>query len=114
MPSPEVIAAGVVLAVLAIGVARLLTRPRRPQSNAFRCARCGANTRHSPRSELAWRNGAKRLFCDSCHQLWLSAQPSGPRSRAGPGIAASNRGCLGVAVLLAACPLALLVALICA
>jgi hypothetical protein len=100
--------ATIVIVALLIGVARLFARPKRPPSAKFKCARCGAVELHSERTENAWRGDTKRLFCDSCHRIWLAGQPN----RSPAFAAASNkrpsasRGCLGVAILLAVFPFA--------
>jgi hypothetical protein len=106
--TPAVIATIVTVAVV-IGLARLFVRPKRPPTAKFKCARCGTVVLHSARTENAWRGGAKRLFCDVCHRKWLSAQPAKADST-GSGRDRSlvaNRGCLGIALFLVACPFAL-------
>src|SRR6266496_4267912 len=103
--SPTAIAI-VIGVVLLVGVGRLFFRPRRPPSSTFKCARCGVVARHIDRTETAWRGGAKRLFCDSCHRLWLSAQPARDPSASplSSNALRSNRGCLSAALILLLLP----------
>jgi hypothetical protein len=107
-PMSYTLIATIAVVALLIGVVRLLIHPKRPPTAKFKCARCGAVELHSERTENAWRGGTKRLFCDSCHRIWLAGHPnqstafgaaSNRRSSAG-------RGCLGVAILLAVFPFA--------
>jgi hypothetical protein len=106
-----------IVAVVVVGaIIGLLNRPKLPPQKSFMCARCSKVAPHNDRTIEAWRRGTKALFCDSCHKIWLSAQP--PRKgSAQPQFARAtgpspNRGCLGVLVLLVACPLALIALLI--
>ena len=100
-----IVAAAVVLSVLV----KYLARPKQPPRSTFTCARCSTTTRYSDRTVEAWRNGAKRLYCDACHRKWLSAQPrtaTGPADRvvlARP----ARSGCLGASLVLVLLPLAL-------
>ena len=108
MSTDIALVAMVIAAVVAFFV-RLLLRPRQPTSASFKCARCNSISRHSKRTSEAWRRNAKQLFCDACHRKWLESQPQ--RSQGAPPgrvPASSNRGCLGVMLLLVLSPLALL------
>jgi hypothetical protein len=111
--SPATIAIIVVIVTL-VGIGSLFFRAKRPPSPTFKCARCGVVARHTDRTEQAWQGGAKRLFCDSCHRIWLSAQPARnsapPLSLRKP--LSSNRGCLSVTVILLVVPLAILVGVV--
>jgi len=53
-------------AVLAVP-AKHLARPAHPPSRTFVCARRSATGRHDGGTIEAWRDGAKRPFCDACH-----------------------------------------------
>lgn len=91
---------------VAVGVVSELLPKRKPPSLAFTCARCRKTTRHNARTEEAWRNGSKKLFCNACHQLWLQSRPQR--------ILRGRSGCLGVVVLFALLPLGALLVWICA
>jgi len=108
MPTDAALVAMVVAAIIA-GIVRFLFRPKQPPTATFKCARCSSVSRHTKRTAEAWRRDAKRLFCDSCHRKWIKSQPrqSGGASY-GPLNASSNRGCLGVMLLLALFPVALM------
>jgi hypothetical protein len=109
MPETSPTLITVVLAVIfCIVVGGLLLRPKQPPQATFKCARCGSVARHTERTIEAWRRSAKRLFCDSCHRIWLEAQPRQSNGRAyGRVPASSGRGCLGVLFVLAFFPIAL-------
>jgi hypothetical protein len=100
--------------VTLVGIGSLFFRAKRPPSPTFKCARCGVVARHTDRTEQAWRSGAKRLFCDSCHRIWLSAQPA--RNSAPPSSLlrplSANRGCLNVTVIVLIVPLVILVGVV--
>ncbi len=110
--SPGVIAA-IAAAVVVVAVIRwFISSPKLPPQRIFKCSRCSRVSPHSDRTVEAWRRGTKSLFCDSCHRLWLSAQP---RQTDSPQLSPSrafgssrNRGCLGVTLVLVAVPLAFL------
>ena len=68
----------------------LLNRPKKPKDKSFLCSRCNKIAQHDSRTIKAWNNGFIRLYCGSCHLLWLKENPynaamNGKRS-----------GCLGV------------------
>ena len=112
MPELSSLIAIIVVGLIATGVIRLVLRPKMPPTSTFRCARCSTVKPYSERTVRAWRGGAKRLFCDACHQRWLNERhPVASGSRASHRVT-GNRGCLGVAILLACAPLALLVVLL--
>jgi hypothetical protein len=98
-----------VAAVVVSALVKYLARPKQPPRATFTCARCSTTTRHSQRTVEAWRAGAKRLFCDTCHRKWLTAQPQnsnsvgGRRASAGP----ARSGCLGISLALVLVPIAL-------
>ena len=99
--------------VILAAIIRLLFRPKRPPHKSFKCTRCSIVSAHNDRTIQAWRGGAKKLFCDSCHRIWLSSQPnlhkqSRPSQGRFPGAPAKS-GCLGVTLALVICPLAILV-----
>jgi hypothetical protein len=106
-----------IVAVVVVGaIVGLLSRPKLPPQKSFKCARCSKVSLHNNRTVEAWRRGTKALFCDSCHKTWLNAQPSRTGStrpqHARAAAPSPNRGCLGVLVLLAVCPLVLVALLI--
>ena len=94
----EWIAGGVVVAFVVLGVVSQLLPKRKPPSLAFTCARCRKTARHTARTEEAWRNGSKKLFCDACHQVWLQSRPT-------QRISQGRSGCFGVVALFALLPL---------
>ena len=106
----------VALVLFALAVFWFFSRPKRPPTAGFKCARCGKAVRFSVRTEEAWRKGVKRLFCDSCHQMWLKSQPpkSATVGNASARPVATGRGCLSVTVAMLIVPIALLVAISCA
>ena len=85
------------------------TRPPKPPRRSFTCARCSTTTPHTDRTIAAWRKGTKRLFCDACHQKWLSTQPRTSETSRGRPIAVSpaKGGCLSISVVLVLVPVAL-------
>src|SRR5690349_16162519 len=113
MSQTTIIAILAVIVVL-VGLTRLLLRPKRPPSSSFKCARCGVVAGHTERTEGAWRGGAKRLFCDSCHRLWLAAQPAGAAasSQSTHRSQRTKAGCLSVTIVLVVLPLALLLTVV--
>src|SRR5215831_8006044 len=96
-----------VAALVALTV-RWLLRPKHPPTATFRCARCSVVSRHTARTSEAWRRNAKSLFCDSCHRKWLESQPQQGNAAPHRAPASSNRGWLGVVLLIALIPIALL------
>ena len=99
----------ILVATAVVGLVWYFARPAQPPRRTFTCARCSTTTPHTDRTIEAWRKGTKRLFCDTCHQRWLSAQPRtnvpspARASAAGP----SRSGCLGISLVLVLVPLAL-------
>lgn len=91
------IAGFIILSVLVAVVLRLLPT-RRPPTPVFQCARCRKASRHSARTEQAWREGKTRFFCADCHQHWRASQPAGAPERTAR---ARGSGCLGVFGMLA-------------
>lgn len=75
----------------------------KPKEKEFTCSRCNKLSPHNHRTIEALRNDKKALFCQECHSKWLRSQPMRP-SRPQQ---ASNSGCLGIAIIFAAIPLAL-------
>jgi hypothetical protein len=100
-----IVVAAIVLSVLV----KYLARPKQLPRSTFTCARCSTTTRHSNRTAEAWRNGAKRLYCDSCHRKWLSAQPQAAHGPGGGAVFArpARSGCLGASLVLVLVPFAL-------
>jgi hypothetical protein len=110
---PEwIVGFAVAAAVIVWAVSQLLPK-RKPPSLAFTCARCHKTTRHNNRTEEAWRNGSKKLFCNSCHELWLRSRPPQPELQS-RGVSSSRSGCLGVVALLALLPLGIMLVWVCA
>ena len=98
MLSAQTIAILVVAAVVAAGLIGLLFRPKGPPTATFKCARCSVVARHSNRTVNAWKSGAKRMYCESCHREWLRANP-------GRAVApSSGRGCFAVSLALILIP----------
>lgn len=82
---------GVILVVAVV----LLNRPKKPKEKNFSCARCGKIAEHDKRTVMAWNNGFIKLYCNACHQIWLSEHPNQTRS-----VSSGGQGCLGVSAFL--------------
>ena len=95
------------------------TRPRGPGSARYVCAKCAGEFLHSNRTISAWEKGTKRIFCDGCHKQWLNQQPRPVRASPPSAPARSHTrqgnpkasGCLGVLLLLAVIPSAIVYAM---
>jgi hypothetical protein len=104
---PEIIVGAVIVGVIVLFFLGKLFPKRQPKETHFKCARCGAVTRHTDRTIEAWRNNKTKFFCPACHTQWLQSRP--PHERKGSSQRAGSRtpsGCLGVFVLLAVLPAA--------
>ncbi len=103
--SPELIIGAVIVGVVVLSLVGKLMPKRQPKESHFKCARCGAVSRHTERTIEAWRNNKTKFFCQSCHTKWLQSRP--PQEREHFSSAGGSRsGCLGVVVLFALVPLA--------
>ena len=109
---------------------------RGPADLRFTCAGCSEQFTHTRRTLGAWEKGTRRFYCNACHKKWRGSQPippsqsnkpaSAPRSReyiasrnsAQPSVSQrtvrsrSGSGCLGIAVLLIAVPVAVVLAIV--
>ena len=103
--SPETIIGIVVAGVIALSLIGKLLPKRQPKEMHFKCARCGANSKHTERTIEACRNNKTKFFCQSCHAKWLQSRPPQERERFSSA-GNSRSGCLGVVVLFALAPLA--------
>ena len=107
MPSTETTIAIIVSMVVLAGILGLFFRPKGPPTKSFKCARCSVVAQHSERTANAWRSGAKRLYCDSCHRQWLRANPERSAQVQRGGARTSGRGCFTVMLALILVPSAL-------
>jgi hypothetical protein len=103
--APEVIVGVVIAGVVVLSLVGKLLPKRQPKETHFKCARCGAVSRHTERTIEAWRNNKAKFFCQSCHAKWLQSRPSQEGERLSSA-GSSRSGCLGVIVLFALVPLA--------
>ncbi|MEW5789849.1 MAG: hypothetical protein AB1899_18565 [Pseudomonadota bacterium] len=103
--SPEFIIGAVIVGVVVLSLVGKFIPKRQPKETHFKCARCGAVSRHTERTIEAWRNSKTKFFCQSCHAKWLQSKPPQERERFSSA-GASKSGCLGVVVLFALVPLA--------
>ena len=103
--SPELIIGAVIVGVVVLSFVGKLLPKRQPKETHFKCARCGAVSRHTERTIEAWHNNKTRFFCQSCHAKWLQSRPPQERERLSSA-GGSRSGCLGVVVLFALVPLA--------
>jgi hypothetical protein len=115
---------------------------RGPPNLRFTCAGCSEPSTHTKRTLGAWEKGTRRFYCNACHKKWRGSQPIerpqsnrsasegapasatrgreqvSSRSSAQPSIShrpahtTPGSGCLGVAVLLVAVPLAVVFAIV--
>jgi len=100
--SPEVIFGVIITGAIVLSFLSKLLPRRQPKEKHFKCARCGAVSRHTERTIEAWRNNKNKFFCQSCHVKWLQSRPP----QLFRGNAGSGSGCLGIVVLFAVIPLA--------
>ena len=103
--SPELVIVAVIVGVVVLSFVGKLLPKREPKETYFKCARCGAVSRHTERTIEAWRNNKTKFFCQSCHAIWLNSRLPHERERFSSA-GSSRSGCLGVAVLFALMPLA--------
>ena len=103
--SPELIIGAVIAGIVVWYFVAKLMPKRQPKETYFKCARCGAVSRHTERTIEAWRNNKAKFFCQSCHSKWLQSRPPQVRERFSSS-GGSGSGCLGVVVLFALVPLA--------
>ena len=94
----------VVCIVIGLFALAALFKGKRPPTASFTCARCQKQEIYSTRTIEAWRRGFKRIYCKSCHYLWLKKNSENIR----PSISQSQRnsGCLGMILLLPIIPAA--------
>lgn len=78
---------------------------KKPQEEAFECARCKQHEKYTPRTIEAWRKGFNKIYCNKCHQLWLKNNPE--KARSGQVVGRGGSGCLVVVVFLLALPLSI-------
>ena len=79
----------------------LFSRQKKPKEKKFSCSRCRKIVEHDARTITAWNNGFLKLYCKSCHHLWLRDNPTirhQPTTR-------SSGGCLGLFVVMALTPI---------
>jgi hypothetical protein len=105
--SPELIIGSVLVGVVVLSLVGKLVPKRQPKESHFKCARCGAVSRHTERTIESWRNNKAKFFCQACHSKWLQSRPPQERERfSSSGGSGSGSGCFGVVVLFALVPLA--------
>lgn len=105
--SPELVVVAIIVGILVVSLIGKLLPKRQPKETHFKCARCGAHSKHTDRTIEAWRNNKAKFYCPACHSKWLQSLP--PRERENfshLGNASSRSGCLGVVVVFAVLPVA--------
>lgn len=75
-----------------------------PPSKTFKWARCSKISTHSKRTVDAWRKGFAKIYCSSCHQLWIQSHPKIERTHL-------SSGCLSIVVLAVILPYAVFILL---
>lgn len=93
-----------------VAVFYIANRQKRPKNPLFSCANCRSVAKHDERSIGAWNRGFTRLYCKPCHQKWLREQPKEQIERSS--YSSGKSGCLGLFVVMAFLPIALVVATI--
>lgn len=92
---PGMVFGVVVVALLLLTALRAVLGGRRPRSQHFKCARCGALTSHNERTLEAWRSKRTKFYCQKCHAHWLASRPTQGSGSLHP---LRSGGCLGVIV----------------
>ena len=94
----------ILIGVLAIVAAFFLLKDnKKPPTEVFTCARCKKQEKYSSRTIEAWRRGFKKIYCQSCHMLWLNNNPE--RKKKNYSSQGARGGCLGIVVLFFVIPL---------
>lgn len=78
----------------------LLNRQKKPKEKKFSCSRCKKIVEYDARTITAWNNGFLKLYCKSCHHLWLRDNPTIRHQS----ISNSSGGCLGFFVVIILTP----------
>jgi len=87
---------GIALIVIVFVMKAILSR-KKPPTEDFVCARCKSKEKYTNRTIEAWRRGFKKIYCQSCHQLWLKNNPHHKKQQ----YHTSGGGCYSVLVLFA-------------
>lgn len=83
-------------------------RKKQPANKLFSCSKCRSVSSHDERTVLAWNRGFNKLYCKSCHQVWLREQPKElAESRSSYG--SSKSGCVGLFLIIVAFPISFVV-----
>ena len=80
-------------------IIKILSSGRKPPKNDFICARCKKKESYSTRTIEAWRQGLNKIYCQSCHQLWLKNNPHNLKPNK-----ASGGGCFSVLIIVTIIP----------
>ncbi|WP_323926020.1 cold shock domain-containing protein [Aeromonas caviae] len=93
------------IALFAMILLALFSRPKKPSKKFFTCSRCRCNAPFNNRTIRAWNTGTMKLYCSNCHAEWLSNRETTNNDFH----SSSNRGsgCLGVLVMMIVIPVGL-------
>lgn len=94
-PDPAIVP-GVLFLVILLFISN---RKKQPANALFSCAKCGSVASHDDRTVLAWNRGFNKLYCKSCHQVWLSQHPE-QFAQSSNSRVSSRSGCLGLLVVI--------------
>ena len=89
-------------AVLIFVVLSFLKDGKCPPTDSFKCARCKKHEKYTSRTVEAWKKGFKKIYCQSCHRLWLKDNPA--KIKQNYSTSSGGGGCLGMVFLILVVP----------